>query len=145
MSKPDAARGRLAGIRNFGAGWLLRQKFYFIAGLAFFILTVGYIIWQVLSINKTPSLKIITDKQQCHFGFFFGCFGTNRPGNFGDGQRRKIFLWIHKGEFDTWSALTPGPKNITVSGDKPFWESREPEFKCDRARQRRRPPRHPCS
>lgn len=121
-----------SGIR--GVGW--RQKLLgrmvvtpkiisLVAGFMFVTLTVVYIIWQVLSINKTPGLTIFSPaNNSVVFGSSVDVRGQTDPAASVLVNQQNVFV-DDKGGFDTQVGLTPGPKTIFVSASNRFGKSIE--------------------
>ncbi len=91
-----------------------------ILGLLFVILTVGYIIWQVWSINKMPNLKI-TEPGNNTVIKASSVFvrGNTDPGLSVAINGENIFV-DNKGFFEKQLGLNPGPKEIVVTAKNRF-------------------------
>lgn len=89
-------------------------------GLFFIVVTVGYIIWQVWSINKMPNLRI-TEPQNNAVINMASVFvrGTTDPGLNVSINGENIFV-DSKGYFEKQLGLNPGPKEIVVSAKNRF-------------------------
>ncbi|MBI5530708.1 MAG: helix-turn-helix domain-containing protein [Candidatus Doudnabacteria bacterium] len=93
------------------------------AGLLFVFLTVGYIIWQVWSINRTPSLQIFEPQDNAVLqGSFVNVRGQTDPGINITINDQSIFV-DSKGNFQTQLGLSSGPKEITVTAKNRFDKS----------------------
>jgi cytoskeletal protein RodZ len=116
----------------FASGW---YKKYFgkliitpkilsvILGLAFIILTLGYIIWQLWSINKTPSLVVSEPQNNAVIsGSATNVSGQTDPGTDVSVNGQSIFV-DSKGGFKTQAALSPGPEEITITASNRFGKS----------------------
>ena len=91
-----------------------------VLGLAFVVLTVGYIAWQVWSINKTPSLQIAqpTDNSVIA-GSSLQVQGKTDPADTVTVNGEEIFVDA-QGRFQSQLGLTPGPKEITITAANRF-------------------------
>ena len=112
MTKPRPS-GPLSWYKGFWGSLVITPKVLtLIAGLAFIILTVAYIIWQVLSINKTPFLKIISPaNNSVILGSSLDVSGQTDPSTLVTVNAENVFVNA-KGEFDTVVGLTPGRKPL---------------------------------
>ncbi len=92
-------------------------------GLFFVVLTVGYIIWQVWSINKMPNLKIFEpgNNTVINASSVF-VRGTTDPGLNVSINGENIFL-DNRGFFEKQLGLNPGPKEIVVTVKNRFDKS----------------------
>jgi cytoskeletal protein RodZ len=89
-------------------------------GIAFVSLSVGYIVWQVWSINRMPSLQIIQPSNNAVVaGSFVQVQGKTDPGINVTVNGRIIFV-DNSGGFQTQLALSPGPAEITVIAKNRF-------------------------
>ncbi|HYV33492.1 MAG TPA: helix-turn-helix domain-containing protein [Candidatus Limnocylindria bacterium] len=92
-------------------------------GLVFVLLTVGYIIWQVWSINKTPSLQILSPVDNAVAqSSEVEIRGKTDPGMTATVNGQNIFV-DSKGAFETQLGLSPGPKEIVVVASNHFGKS----------------------
>jgi len=92
-------------------------------GVLFVLLTVGYIIWQVWSINKTPGLQILEPANNSVIaGAFVTVRGSTDPGMIVSVNDQNIFV-DNNGNFNTQLGLTPGPKEIVISAKNRFDKS----------------------
>jgi hypothetical protein len=92
-------------------------------GLLFIVLTVGYIVWQVWSINKMPSLNISEPGNNSVIkasSVFIR--GTTDPGLSVSINGENIFV-DSKGYFEKQLGLNPGPKEIVVIAKNRFDKS----------------------
>ncbi len=108
-NNPGALKYRLAN------KFLLTPKLLsLILGLAFVFLTLFYIIWQVTSINKTPSLEILEPKDQAVISdSFVEVKGHTTPGMNVSVNEQDIFV-DSDGNFKTQVGVSNGSKEITV-------------------------------
>ncbi|HYV33474.1 MAG TPA: helix-turn-helix domain-containing protein, partial [Candidatus Limnocylindria bacterium] len=91
-----------------------------LAGAAFILVTSGYIIWQVWSINKTPSLNIVSPANNSVIaGAAVDVIGQTDPGISLTINNQNIFV-DSKGGFKTQLGLTPGPKEIVIAAKNRF-------------------------
>ena len=94
-----------------------------ILGLAFIALTLGYIIWQVWSINKTPSLQIFSPQNNAVIaGAAVEVSGLTDPSASLTINNQNVFV-DSKGGFKTQLGVSPGPKEITVTAKNRFGKS----------------------
>jgi cytoskeletal protein RodZ len=94
-----------------------------ILGLAFILLTSGYIIWQVWSINKTPSLQITSPQNNAVIaGAAVEVSGSTDPSTNLTINNQNVFV-DSKGGFKTQLGLSPGPKEITITAKNRFGKS----------------------
>lgn len=92
-------------------------------GLLFVALTLGYIIWQLWSINKTPVLKIIEPQNNAVISASaVNVLGATDPGADVSVNGQNIFV-DSKGSFQTQLALNPGPEEIIVTAANRFGKS----------------------
>ena len=92
-------------------------------GLLFIVLTVGYIVWQVWSINKMPNLNISEPANNSVIkasSVFIR--GTTDPGLSVLINGENIFV-DNKGYFEKQLGLNPGPKEIVVIAKNRFDKS----------------------
>jgi len=91
-----------------------------VLGAAFIVLTFGYIIWQVWSINKTPSLQIFEPPNNAVIkGSFVLVRGQTDPGLAVTVNDQSIFV-DDKGDFQNQLGLSPGAKQITITAKNRF-------------------------
>jgi cytoskeletal protein RodZ len=89
-------------------------------GLAFVALSVGYIIWQVWSINKTPSLQIIQPADNAVISqSSLLVSGKTDPAATLTINGQAVFV-DSQGNFQSQLGLTPGPKQITITATNRF-------------------------
>ncbi len=94
-----------------------------ILGLMFVILTLGYIIWQLWSINRTPVLKVNEPQNNAVIpGSVVNVSGQTDPGADVSVNGQNIFV-DGKGGFQTQAALSPGPEEITITASNRFGKS----------------------
>jgi len=92
-------------------------------GLMFVALTLGYIIWQLWSINRTPVLVVTEPKNNAViFGSVVNVSGHTDPGAEVNVNGQNIFV-DGKGGFQTQAALSPGPEEITITAANRFGKS----------------------
>jgi transcriptional regulator with XRE-family HTH domain len=93
------------------------------AGLVFVVATLGYIIWQVSSINKTPSLEIIEPQdRQIIKGSSVSIKGKTDPGMSVTVNEQNIFV-DSQGNFKTQLGITAGPRDLTIAARNKFDKS----------------------
>lgn len=91
-----------------------------IAGLVFVIVTVSYITWQVLSINKTPRLEILEPRnQQIVKGTSVMVKGKTDPGTMVTINDENVFV-DREGNFNTQLGLSPGSKELVFVAKNRF-------------------------
>jgi hypothetical protein len=91
--------------------------------LIFVAASVAYIIWQVWSINKTPSLQIFEPTNNAAVeSSSIEVSGKTDPGMTVTVNGQNIFVDA-QGSFQTQIGLTPGPKQIVVTADNHFNKS----------------------
>ncbi len=92
-------------------------------GVAFVVMTVSYIVWQVWSINRAPSLKIESPE---NFSIIAGAAveitGLTEPGMSVAINGQNVFV-DSEGRFKTQLGLAPGPKEISVVAKNRFGKS----------------------
>lgn len=96
-----------------------------VAGVMFVALTLAYIIWQVWSINKAPSLKILEPQNNIVVtGSSVMIKGETDPGAIVtvNGENNNIFV-DGKGFFQTQLGLGAGPAQILVTAKNRFDKS----------------------
>jgi transcriptional regulator with XRE-family HTH domain len=116
----------------FASGWYKRylgklvitpKVLSLILGSVFVVLTLGYIIWQLWSINRTPVLAVIEPKDNAViFGSVVNVSGHTDPGAEVSVNGQNIFV-DGKGGFQTQAALSPGPEEITITAANRFGKS----------------------
>lgn len=93
------------------------------ASLLFIVLTVGYIVWQVWSINKTPSLTILSPADNSVIaGSAVEIRGQTDAGMSVEVNSQPVFV-DSKGEFRTELALSAGPRQISITAKNRFNKS----------------------
>jgi len=92
-------------------------------GVLFVLVTVVYIIWQVLSINKSPNLEIFqpSDRQMVS-GTFVEVAGKTDPGMDVTVNGQDVFV-DNQGVFKTQLGVSPGPADLVVSAKNKFDKS----------------------
>jgi len=89
-------------------------------GVAFVAISVGYIIWQVLSINKTPALEIFEPKdRQMVAGSMVEIKGKTDPGMVVAVNQQNVFVDTN-GNFQTQLGISAGPKEFTITAKNKF-------------------------
>lgn len=109
------------GLRKFWDKIIITPRLIsLVVGLLFIGLTLSYIIWQVWSINKTPSLRILEPQDQAVVaGSFVMVKGQTGAGNTVMINGQNIFV-DPQGNFQTQLGLSPGPKEIEVVAKNRF-------------------------
>jgi cytoskeletal protein RodZ len=94
-----------------------------ILGLVFVVATLGYISWQLWSIDRTPSLAVIEPQNNAVIsGSVVNVAGSTDPGADVSVNGESIFV-DGKGNFKTQAALSSGPEEITVMAQNRFGKS----------------------
>ncbi len=94
-----------------------------ILGLLFVSLTLGYIIWQLWSINRMPFLSVAEPQNNSVIsGSVVSVSGVTDPGADVSVNGQDIFV-DSKGGFQTQVALSPGPEEITITSANRFGKS----------------------
>lgn len=89
-------------------------------GLLFVVLSVGYIVWQVTSINKQPSLQVFEPANEAVIqGSSAEVWGKTDPGMVVTVNDQNIFV-DEQGKFETQLGLGPGPAEIVVTAKNHF-------------------------
>jgi len=92
-------------------------------GLAFVAISVAYIVWQVWSINKTPSLQVFTPLNNAVInGAVLQVLGRTDPGMTLTVNDQNVFV-DNKGGFQAEIGITPGPKEIDIIAENRFGKS----------------------
>ncbi len=92
-------------------------------GLAFVALSIGYIAWQVWSINKTPNLQIFEPADNAVIkNSFVQIRGKTDPGISVSVNGQSIFV-DSQGGFQAQLGLSPGPETFTISAKNSFNKS----------------------
>lgn len=94
-----------------------------VLGLTFVVLTLGYIIWQLWSIDKTPALLVLEPRNNSViFGSYVNVLGHTDPG--ADVSVNGVNIFVDsKGNFQTQAAVSPGPEEITIMAYNRFGKS----------------------
>ncbi len=94
-----------------------------ILGLAFVAITLGYIIWQLWSINKVPELMVSEPQNNSVIaGAFVNVVGHTDPGVNITVNGENIFV-DKEGNFQTQAAVSLGPEEITIMAANRFGKS----------------------
>lgn len=113
----------LAGTRykNYFQKFVITPKILSLAlGLTFIVISVGYIIWQVWSINRIPSLELVSPLNNAVIAAsFIEVKGRTDPGMTVAVNDQAIFVDA-QGGFQTQLALVPGPKEIVIVAKNRF-------------------------
>ena len=89
-------------------------------GLMFVVITIVYIIWQVLSINKTPNLEIFEPQNnQVVLGTFVEISGQTDPGMHVTINGQDIFV-DNQGKFKNQLGISAGPKDLQITAKNKF-------------------------
>ena len=89
-------------------------------GLIFVVLSIGYIVWQVWSINRTPSLQVFEPSNNSAIsGSSVRVKGKTDIGMSIEVNGQGIFVDSH-GNFETQLGLNPGPEQIVVTAKNRF-------------------------
>ncbi len=94
----------------------------FLSGI-FVVLTLGYIIWQVWSINRVPSLQILQPADNAAIsGSFILVQGKTEPGISVSINDQPVFV-DSQGNFQSQLGMSPGPKEIFIKAANRFGKS----------------------
>lgn len=89
-------------------------------GVLFVLLTVGYIVFQVYSINRAPSLQIFEPQdRQVIKDSFVNVHGQTDPGMSVTVNRQDVFVG-NNGDFKTQLGITPGPRDLQITAQNKF-------------------------
>ncbi|MCL5666370.1 MAG: DUF4115 domain-containing protein [Patescibacteria group bacterium] len=92
-------------------------------GLLFAAVTMGYIAWQVMSINRTPSLEIFQPQdRQVVKDSFVNVRGKTDPGTGIAINNQSIFV-DSEGNFKTQLGITAGQKDLVITAKNKFDKS----------------------
>lgn len=118
------ARGNISFPKKIFQRLVITPKILTISlGTLFVAATVGYIIWQVWSINKTPSLHINSPaNNQTIQGSSVEVDGKTDPGMTVSVNGQNIFV-NSDGSFSTELALSQGPVEVMVTAQNHFGKS----------------------
>jgi len=109
--------------RYFGKLIITPKVLSVILGLMFVTLTLGYIIWQLWSINRIPVLQVLEPQNNAVIsGSVVNVSGATSPGAEVSVNGQNIFV-DDKGGFKTQAALSPGPEEIVISASNRFGKS----------------------
>jgi len=90
------------------------------AGLLFVIVTLGYIIWQVGSINKTPSLDIVSPQdRQIISDSVITVSGRTDPGTSLNINNKSVFV-DSQGDFTTQIGIDNGQEQLVFTASNKF-------------------------
>ncbi len=116
MQRSTAVRKSWAG-RHFGKLVITPKVLSITVGSLFVALTLLYIVWQVLSINKTPSLEIFQPRDgQIIKDSFVNVRGQTDSGSSVTVNGQSVFV-DSGGNFQTQLSLKPGPEEINIVAD----------------------------
>ena len=110
-----------AGSKNYFGKLVITPKFLsLVVGLLFVVGTLGYIVWQVSSINKTPSLQILQpqDRQLIH-GSVVEVKGSTDPGMTVSINNQNVFV-DSQGGFQTQVGVNGGPTPLVFVAANKF-------------------------
>lgn len=119
----QALEGRTWYKKYFGKLVITPKILTIVLGVVFVAATAGYIIWQVWSINKTPSLEIFepTNNQAVQASSVL-VRGQTDAGMSVTVNGQNIFV-DQSGGFKTQLALSQGPEEITIMAQNHFGKS----------------------
>ena len=121
--KPIGTAGQSWQKKYFGELVVTPKILSLIGGLLFIVVTVIYIVWQVLSINKTPGLDISSpSNNSVVMGSSVDVRGHTDPSALVTVNNENVFV-NDKGDFDIQVGLTPGPKTISITSSNRFGKS----------------------
>jgi cytoskeletal protein RodZ len=90
------------------------------AGILFVLVTLGYIIWQVSSINQTPNLEIIEPKdRQIIQDSVVNVAGRTNPGMSVSVNGENVFV-DNQGNFKTQLGISAGQKVLVITAKNKF-------------------------
>ncbi|MDR3642348.1 MAG: helix-turn-helix domain-containing protein [Candidatus Doudnabacteria bacterium] len=117
----SAGQATAAWQRRFLGKMVVTPKIISLVGSMLFVaLTVAYIVWQVLSINKTPGLTVFSPQNNSVIsGSSTDVAGQTDPSAQVTVNKENVFVDA-KGKFETQIGLTPGPKTIVVTASNRF-------------------------
>jgi cytoskeletal protein RodZ len=91
-----------------------------VVGLGFVVLTVLYVVWQVLSINRNPALEIFEPQdRQVVKQSSITVSGKTDPGMTVTINDQTVFV-DSEGNFQTQLGITPGPKDLIFTAKNKF-------------------------
>ncbi len=94
-----------------------------VLGSAFVLLTIAYIVWQVFSINRTPSLEIVSPQdRQVISQTSVAVEGFTDPGMVLSLNDQNIFV-DNQGKFKTQIGVEQGPKQLVFEAKNKFGKS----------------------
>ncbi len=130
--KEKSIQEQLARQEKIGKNWksriikklVITPKFLSIfAGASFVLVSIMYIIWQVSSINRTPSLDIFEPQdRQVIQGSVVNVRGRTDPGMLVSVNDQNIFVESN-GDFKTQLGLTSGTKELVITARNKFDKS----------------------
>lgn len=89
-------------------------------GLIFVLVTMGYIVWQVVSINSTPSLEVISPQSGAVIKqSYINVEGHTEPGTLVTINDQDVFV-DNKGQFRTTLGVAPGQKELLFKAKNKF-------------------------
>jgi cytoskeletal protein RodZ len=92
-------------------------------GALFVAVTIGYIIWQVVSINRTPSLEVYQPRdQQAIVGSSVEVSGKTDPDMMITVNQENVFVG-KDGKFKTQVGISSGPKELVITAKNRFDKS----------------------
>jgi hypothetical protein len=107
--------------RKFFGGIVITPTFLSITvGVLFVLLTVGYIIFQIYSINRAPHLEIFEPQnRQIIKDSFVNVRGQTDPGMTVAVNGQDVFV-DNNGGFKTQLGITPGPRDLKITAQNKF-------------------------
>ena len=92
-------------------------------GALFIAASIGYIVWQVLSINRAPSLTILEPQNNVVIsGSFAVVRGKTKPGALVKINQQELFV-ESDGSFETELGVSPGPRELIITASNRFGKS----------------------
>jgi len=89
-------------------------------GIVFISLTLGYIIWQLVAINKSPKLEIFEPtNSQIIFGSSLNVIGRTDPGISVSVNEQDVFV-DSEGAFQIQLGISPGPIELNILAESKF-------------------------
>jgi len=114
----------ITALQRFVKKVVITPKVVSISAISIFIiLTLGYIVWQVFSINRTPNLEIFEPKDnQIVSNSFVAVRGRTDAGMSVLVNNKPVFV-DNKGNFQDQLSITSGPSSIIVTAKNKFDKS----------------------
>jgi len=89
-------------------------------GALFVVISISYIVWQVLSINRAPNLEVVQPKNnELIMGSLVEIRGITQPGASVEVNGKEVFV-ESDGRFSIQIGLNPGPKELVITANNKF-------------------------